>query len=370
MAASQESSSLERRSSSKIWARTLALVCALVVVLLSPARAVTVDAAYQNLTYTATGSVPSVGYWQLVATDNAFQAKDSTAGGYNARAVSAETDMVLRVSNTISNLNTSWSNPYYVQFRQVVRFSFYPGVDLTQTSANDYRKLLQYEPQFELIDSFQQGYLLEEVRISDTNVVESNGANGVLAGWNVTMTINYTYLQGANSGNPTPITDFKLRVKQSFIVEGGGSNGTIGNNAVIGHKPSANVNSVSATYGRQRDVSDYQPFVKQNADNLQAIADGIVSNTVAADVIEEANNNFVAAAGSLEAGQAELEGAADASLEAVDYDKINMLGTYSQSISFWGRIINALPTVTGAFWEVLVFGFLIAFLVFILRLVR
>lgn len=338
------------------------VVCALI----SPARALSVEAAYRNLTYTSSGTVPAVGYWQLVAADNAYP----NSNGYMARAVSAQSEFTLRISNTISNLDTSWANPYYVQFRQTVKFTFYPGVDNVGQQASDYVTVVPFEPVFELVDAFQQGYLLEDVKITDSEVVAYNGATGLLLGYNVTMSINYTYMNGAATGNPTPITDFKIRAYESFIITGGGSSANTGNGAVIGKKPSVGVTSVAASYGRQRDISDYTPFAQQNANNLNAIAGAIVSDQVAGEVIDGANQDFIVAAASLEADQAVLEGAADASLAAVDYNKIAMLGTYSQSVGFWGQIISALPSVTAAFWEVLVFGFLIAFLVFILRLVK
>lgn len=110
-------------------------------------------------------------------------------------------------------------------------------------------------------------------------------------------------------------------------------------------------------------------YINSNALEIKNALNNYFNQTAAADVIDDANQDFVAEAGSLEANQAILEAQADSAFDAVDMD-VSLLGTYSQSMSFWMRCINALPTISGALWEVLVFGFLIAFLIFILRLVR
>lgn len=121
---------------------------------------------------------------------------------------------------------------------------------------------------------------------------------------------------------------------------------------------------------RNVEVSDYEPFIKDNHDNLEALTSAIVNDQVAGDVLQDANDTFVDSAGSYMTAEAALQDQADAAFEQVDFDAVDMIGTYSQSISFWGQLISALPQAIGSFWEVIVFGFLIAFLVFILRLVR
>lgn len=105
------------------------------------------------------------------------------------------------------------------------------------------------------------------------------------------------------------------------------------------------------------------------ANGVNDIYEAIVNDTEAADAMSSASNQLDYNSEQLENAQASLEADADANIEAVDTD-ISLLGSYSQSMSFWMRCVNALPSATGAFWEVLVFSFLIAFLVFILRLVR
>lgn len=103
--------------------------------------------------------------------------------------------------------------------------------------------------------------------------------------------------------------------------------------------------------------------------DVNDIRDYLIENTAAADVVTGAAEDFNNEAGSLEAQQAVLEAQADSAFDAVDMD-VSLLGTYSQSMSFWMRCVNALPTISGALWDVLVFAFLISFLIFILRLVR
>lgn len=120
---------------------------------------------------------------------------------------------------------------------------------------------------------------------------------------------------------------------------------------------------------RSVDVVDYEPLYPE-IHNINIGLDGLVNDTAAAEVVEQAKDNFENSANQLESGQANLENAADASLAAVDTSKIGLIGTYSQSVNWWMKVINWLPTGTGALWDVVVFGFLIAFLLFILRLVR
>lgn len=104
--------------------------------------------------------------------------------------------------------------------------------------------------------------------------------------------------------------------------------------------------------------------------NVAAIKNAIADNTVAAAAMDEANVDFVNAAASLEAGQSNLENAADASLAAVDFNQVNIIDTYSQSVSFWLQLVNQLPSMLGALWSVLIFGFVLAFVLFIVRLRR
>lgn len=117
---------------------------------------------------------------------------------------------------------------------------------------------------------------------------------------------------------------------------------------------------------RQNEIIDNQ---ESQINQLQVIVD-YVNNTQAANVVADANDTFVNNAGALESGQADLENAADASLAAVDFSKVGLISSFSQSVNWWMRCVNFLPTGTGAIWDVLVFGFLIAFVMFILRLVR
>lgn len=343
----------------------LAFLCALVVVvcaLISPARALSVEAAYLNLDYTSSVYFVMPSSWQLVAarTNDLYHAVPPASGTgsymYDGWEVTAESTFRVDITNTFNNLNTSWANPYYVQMRQYVTFTWNA---ITETAAAS--NINEGEPVFEIVDAFIDGYLVENVRLADTNVVNGTDNNAR----SVRLTIDYTYINGARTGNTIPTASFTVKCRQGFTI----ASSTV-NYQITNRKPTVSNYSIQKGYGRQRDISDYEPFMEQNANNLNAIAGAIVSDQVAGDVLDGANQDFIGAAASLEADQAVLEGAADASLAAVDYNKITMLGTYSQSVGFWGQIISALPSVTAAFWEVLVFGFLIAFLVFILRLVK
>lgn len=105
-------------------------------------------------------------------------------------------------------------------------------------------------------------------------------------------------------------------------------------------------------------------------DQLQVIVD-YVNSTQAAQVIDDANDDFVQQAGDMESGQAVLEDAADDAIDNVDTTaNLNIITIYRTSINFWMRCVNALPTVTGAFWDALIFGVFLAFIMFILRLSR
>lgn len=120
------------------------------------------------------------------------------------------------------------------------------------------------------------------------------------------------------------------------------------------------------------DISNYTHYINGNLLSIKNNTDTIVDYiqaTAAADVVDDANTDLVQNADQLESRQAVIEADADLKIDAVDTDT-TILGTYSQSITFWMRCVNALPDVTAAFWDIVAFSFLIAFLVFILRLIR
>lgn len=116
---------------------------------------------------------------------------------------------------------------------------------------------------------------------------------------------------------------------------------------------------------QQIQISNQQTQISQ----LQQIVD-YVNSTVAANGVDQANQDFIQNAGALESGQDVLEGAADASLAAVDWNKINIIDTYSQSVNFWMLLVNRLPDALGALWSVLIFALILSFVLFIVRIRR
>ena len=104
-------------------------------------------------------------------------------------------------------------------------------------------------------------------------------------------------------------------------------------------------------------------------DQLNQILD-YVNSTKAASAVDDARQDFIDDAVSMESQQSVLEGAADASVGAVDMNDINIIDNFSQSVSFWGSLVSQLPTVLGSLWSVFIFGLLLAFVLFVLRIRR
>lgn len=129
---------------------------------------------------------------------------------------------------------------------------------------------------------------------------------------------------------------------------------------------------LSSIQGAQQVTNSHLTDVKNNqvhqSDQLDDILD-YLNATAAADVLDQANDDFVQQAGQMETGQAALEADADDAIDAVDSTAhLNIMTMYRQSINFWMRCVNALPSVTGAFWDAFIFGVFLAFIMFILRL--
>lgn len=331
------------------------------------------EAAYQNVTSTTTVTVEDVTslFPEAVAfSRNTFN--DGSWGLYGAAGFYS--DIVLKY-------NISFSGTYYYDTPYILEGRLFTNLRINKIIGPDSTSpiLSQVAARVEIIDTWSEDF--------KPGVFES------MTGENITSNTSsyrefriYTSFNkesAARTGNSAPVFYQRVRVHYSIPMLNIPS-------IYANHIP-----TVTASLNRQsfriQESADMIPYATQNNamlqtmntnvssinaltttinNNVTAIRNAITANTVAGDIVEDANQDFVNSAASLEAGQSNLEAAADASLDAVDYNKITLLGTYSQSVSFWGRIISALPTVTAAFWEVLVFGFLIAFLVFILRLVK
>lgn len=126
-------------------------------------------------------------------------------------------------------------------------------------------------------------------------------------------------------------------------------------------------------YGQSQTANSHLSNIEQEQSyqtgQLQQIVD-YVNSTQAAAAVDQANTNFQNNAASLESQNSALENQADINFDSVDFGGVSVISTYSQSVNWWLRCVNHLPNVIGSVWDVLVFGFLIAFILFILRLVR
>lgn len=182
------------------------------------------------------------------------------------------------------------------------------------------------------------------------DVTVSNKAN------HTSSSVNFTI-----SGNNLPKTfviRFQVRVYYTFF----NNYSAASVNSIVQSKPTLTVSLESF---------NYRVFGLSNIDRSQSeIHNAIVEDHEAGDTIDSASGDFNDSSAQLMAQEDALNADADANVDAVDLDQLDLLGTYSQSMSFWMALVASLPAAVGSIWEVLVFGFLIAFLLFILRLVR
>lgn len=157
-----------------------------------------------------------------------------------------------------------------------------------------------------------------------------------------------------------PTLSLQLQTVESTLAGIASTNGTIASysNLLYGQSQIAN--------GHLSNIKQEQAY---QTGQLQQIVD-YVNSTQAAVAVDQANTNFQNNAASLESGQAILEDKADADFDRVDFGGVSIINTYSQSVNWWLRCVNNLPNVVGSVWDVLVFGFLIAFVLFILKLVK
>lgn len=157
---------------------------------------------------------------------------------------------------------------------------------------------------------------------------------------------------------------------QTLVTNGATANSWL---STVAQRISTTNTSLASTNYKLDSVNSNLQTVQNKQDTqinqLQQIVD-YVNATGAADAVENARQDFVDNAGALESGQAALEGAADASLAAVDWNQINIIDTYSQSVNFWMLLVNRLPQALGALWSVMIFALIIAFVLFIVRIRR
>ena len=236
-----------------------------------------------------------------------------------------------------STINQRQTIGIYINYHVVTHYT----KDLSVTNNNDRADISQYSPSIGVSGTFIQGeYLSLTELLPDVHSIKQ-GLLDPTTGW-------------------LPIMNTNL---QTMVTQQATSNSWL--NSISRQMTTANSYLTNIENQQITQIGNQQTQINQ----LQQIVD-YVNSTIAADKVNDANQNFVNEAGNLESGQANLENAADASLAAVDISKISLIGTYSQSITWWMRVINWLPSGTGALWDIVVFGFLVAFLLFILRLVR
>lgn len=112
--------------------------------------------------------------------------------------------------------------------------------------------------------------------------------------------------------------------------------------------------------------SSINSFSAANHADLVGLKDALINSGNSSPI-----NNASSSAGSAISGYDEKEsallGSADTHISNLNPD-LSLLGTYQQSTDFWLSAVNALPDNLGSFWLLFVFGFVLAFIFFILRL--
>lgn len=112
--------------------------------------------------------------------------------------------------------------------------------------------------------------------------------------------------------------------------------------------------------------SSINSFSAANHADLVGLKDALINSGNSSPI-----NNASSSAGSAISGYDEKEsallGSADTHISNLIPD-LSLLGTYQQSTDFWLSAVNALPDNLGSFWLLFVFGFVLAFIFFILRL--
>lgn len=112
--------------------------------------------------------------------------------------------------------------------------------------------------------------------------------------------------------------------------------------------------------------SSINSFSVANHSDLVGLKDALINSGNSSPI-----NNASSSAGSAISGYDEKEsallGSADTHISNLNPD-LSLLGTYQQSTDFWLSAVNALPDNLGSFWLLFVFGFVLAFIFFILRL--
>ena len=236
----------------------------------------------------------------------------------------------------------TWNNPLRAQ---------YPNVTLQSVRA---------EAVYDEYDMLQQDVNLVLYNVTRDGSVQPNSN---------TCSCNYAFRVSGDNTNLSQEYLLKVKVTNTYWVGYDNSPQLISLN--LSQLWINNANSVTVTNTWRQGVitplADYDP----NSANVQSINNAIVNESVAANSLDQVNTDFTNHAAGMESQQAVLEQNADTDIDAVDVNThLNIANTYRQSLNFWMRCVNYLPTAAGSIWEVFVFGVFLAFILFILRLNR
>lgn len=324
-------------------------LCLLILTLVVGGPATSVFAAYQNVTSTTTVTVQQVDLSEI-------EISNTYAGG---NLVTATSDITLR-------LNSSLEEPYYYNtpYNQRIRYRIDVKVNTSNalTPATTMMSAAKYN-NLEIVNIFNQDYN-GEINYSIGELETDTGAG--YKTWRIFISVSKDW--GGRTGSQLPV--WYIQLKWSGQAQYSSSTFT------TNYKPTVTASVNFQTY-RIQELSDFQPYASQNAGNIvdienyvSALKDGLIDDQQAAGALDQANAAFVQDAAQLEQQQGVLENAADASVGAVNMNQINLIDTYSGSVSFWSQLIGQLPTVLGSLWYVFIFGLLLAFVLFVLRIRR
>lgn len=112
--------------------------------------------------------------------------------------------------------------------------------------------------------------------------------------------------------------------------------------------------------------SSINSFSAANHADLVGLKDALI-NSGNSSPINNASSSAGSAISCYDEQESALLGSADTHISNLTPD-LSLLSTYQQSTEFWLSAVNALPDNLGSFWLLFVFGFVLAFIFFILRL--
>lgn len=357
----------DRATGSRAWTRRkiwLSYLCLLLLAFCvsSGFFALTSEAAYSNVTATTTAEVVEIS--KFFAESSSIWETKYSEGSSVAGLVTVYCDVVLKYSMSFTG-TYFYNTPYELRGRVSSRLKcvWNNGTSFTDSDGRTIQAPFPSDMIAEIIDIWSLDYLGGDfdTMVGETEYSQTNPSNQTF-----TLYTSFRKELGAGTGNAAPI--YYQKVRLHFAIDA--SSTYLNSRWFTQPKPTVTITMSTPTSFRIQESADSIPFAKQNADNLQSLVNGIINDPAAGSVMDAANDNFVQEAGALQSGQAVLEGAADNSMAAVDFGQVDLIDTYSGSVNFWMSLINQLPTILGAFWSVLIFALIIAFVLFIVRIRR